>query len=90
MTAIYAWASQAGQIRNGSSPPTADHLGGPIQGSRRRSSLGGRGGSGFQPAMTRAHSRACRLSVIPGNTRVEILGTPADNVGPYRDQYQRH
>jgi hypothetical protein len=23
-------------------------------------------------------------------TRVEILGTDADNVGPYRDQYQRH
>ena len=26
----------------------------------------GRSGSGFQPAMVRAHSRACALSVMPG------------------------
>jgi hypothetical protein len=25
--------------------------------------------NGFHPAMTRAHSRACRLSVMPGNSR---------------------
>jgi hypothetical protein len=29
----------------------------------------GRSGSGFQPAMVRAHSRACALSVMPGNRR---------------------
>jgi hypothetical protein len=34
-----------------------------------RRSLGGSGGSGFQPAMARAHSRACMVSVINGNSR---------------------
>ena len=41
------------------------------------SRLAGRGGSGFQPAMTRATSRACRLSVIPGNRRRNSIA--ADN-----------
>lgn len=40
---------------------------------RNRGSLGirftGRSGSGFQPAMVRAHARACALSVMPGNSR---------------------
>jgi hypothetical protein len=31
--------------------------------------LGGRGPSGFQPAIVRAHSRACMVSVINGNSR---------------------
>jgi hypothetical protein len=37
----------------------------------RRSRTGGRGGrtSGFQPAMVRAQSRACALSVMPGKCR---------------------
>ena len=50
-----------------------------VQGSRRRlwRSLGGRGGNGCQPAMTRAHSRACTLSVMPGNSRRNSIA--ADN-----------
>jgi hypothetical protein len=38
---------------------------------RSRGGLGIRftGRSGFQPAMVRAHSRACVLSVMPGNSR---------------------
>jgi hypothetical protein len=50
---------------------------GALQGSRRRSRLEGRGGSGFHAAMTRAISRACRLSVIPGNRRRNSIA--ADN-----------
>ena len=45
---------------------------GPRQRTRRsRGGLGIRftGRSGFQPAMVRAHSRACALSVMPGNRR---------------------
>ena len=33
----------------------------------------GRSGSGFQPAMVWAHSRACALSVMPGNSRRSLI-----------------
>jgi hypothetical protein len=47
---------------------------GPRQRTRRSRGVLGirftdRSGSGFQPAMVRAHSRACALSVMPGNWR---------------------
>jgi hypothetical protein len=51
-----------------------------VQGSSRRlwrNRLGGRGGKGCQHAMTRAHSRACTLSVMPGNSRRNSIA--ADN-----------
>jgi hypothetical protein len=51
-----------------------------VQGSWRRlwrNRLGGRGGKGCQHAMARAHSRACTLSVIEGNSRHNSIA--ADN-----------
>ena len=55
---------------------------GALPASRRlpRGSLGGRGGSGFQAAMARAHSRACAVSVTPGNSRRS--STAADSSPP--------
>jgi hypothetical protein len=47
-----------------------------LPGSRRVTVASGLG-SGFQPAMVRAHSRACRLSVIAGNSRRSSIA--ADN-----------
>ena len=44
-------------------------------------SLGGRGASGFRPAMVRAHSRACALSVTPRNSRRN--STAADSSPPW-------
>ena len=43
----------------------------PQRARRSRGTLGSRfiGRSGFQPAMVRTHSRACVLSVMPGNSR---------------------
>jgi hypothetical protein len=43
----------------------------------RRNRLGGCGGKGCQPAMTRTHSRAWTLSVMPGNSRRNSIA--ADN-----------
>src|SRR4051794_20521932 len=42
--------------------------------------FGGLGGSGFQPAMTRAQYRALALSVMPGNMRRS--STAAENSPP--------
>ena len=52
------------------------------QSTRGRIRLTSRGftGIGFQPAIVRAHSRACALSVTPGNNRRS--STAADNSPP--------
>ena len=42
--------------------------------------FGGRGGSGFQPAMTRPQYRALALSVMPG--RIRRSSTAAENSPP--------
>jgi len=46
----------------------------------RRGTLGTGAGSGVQPAMARAHSRALALSVMPGNSRRSSIA--ADNSPP--------
>ena len=59
--------------------PNASRGTAPLQGSWRPlsgSRLGGHGAGGFHPAMTR-HSRACMLSVRPGNSRRDA--TAADS-----------
>jgi hypothetical protein len=74
------WRHPSGQT---SDPPLPIAAGGAaplVQGSSRRlwrNRLGGRGGKGCQHAMTRAHSRACTLSVMPGNSRRNSIA--ADN-----------
>jgi hypothetical protein len=52
----------------------------------RRARAGRRAGSGFQPAMVRAQSRAFALSVTPGNRRCN--STPAD-ISPSRSKAAR-